>query len=382
MSGSRLLAWLLLAVNCIAVAGALTLGGKFGLVEIASLLIVLTASGVGTLIITRLGSHAVGWALLAVATGFSLGGILVTLVESMTPIPLTPYLAVAGNWSYALGVSGAALLLLFFPTGSLPTPRWRPLVWSVSVGALLMMAGSLVDPTSFDDFPVENPWALPADNQLPRIIGQAGVALLLIGIVGGVVSIVIRMRRGDETERRQLKFVMLAVVVAALGLGFVSITDSLAGGGLSDDMGNFIITLALTLIPVSMGLAIFRYRLYDIDRIISRTVSYTLVLGVLALVILGLVALLAAFLPSEDPLAVAIATLAAAALFNPLRRRVQAVVDRRFNRSRYDAERVLNGFAGSLQDCVDPDDVVTGWVDVVKTTMQPNAVGVWVKQGG
>jgi O-antigen/teichoic acid export membrane protein len=139
-------------------------------------------------------------------------------------------------------------------------------------------------------------------------------------------------------------------------------------------------TLVLTIgFPVSLGVSISRYRLYDIGRLVSRTVSYALVLGLLAVVVLGLVTLLATFLPSDDPLVVAVSTLAAAALFNPVRKRVQSVIDRRFNRSRYDAQRVIGSFAATLPDQVDPDEVVDGWVEVVGDTMQPSAVGFWVK---
>jgi hypothetical protein len=121
------------------------------------------------------------------------------------------------------------------------------------------------------------------------------------------------------------------------------------------------------------------YRLDEIDRIVSRTVSYALVVGVLGLVFFGVVTALTAWLSAESDLVVAGSTLAVAALFNPVRRRVQAWVDRRFNRSRYDAERVMDGFASSLRDRVDPEGVVDGWVGVVSDTMQPRSVAVWVR---
>ena len=129
--------------------------------------------------------------------------------------------------------------------------------------------------------------------------------------------------------------------------------------------------LAVAAIPISILFAVLRYRLYDIDRILSRTVSYVIVIGVLAGVyLLGLTAM-TNFLPSDSSLSVAASTLAVAALFNPLRRRVQAGVERRFNRSRYDAQQVMERFSGSLRQDLDPDTVVTGWVGVVSETMQP-----------
>jgi hypothetical protein len=139
------------------------------------------------------------------------------------------------------------------------------------------------------------------------------------------------------------------------------------------------IGLSILGIPIAATLAILRYRLYDIDRIISRTVSYAIVIATLgAVYALGLTGL-TSLLDSDSPLAVAAATLAAAALFNPLRRRVQAFVDHRFNRTKYDAERVMAGFTGSLRDEVDPRTVVGGWVDVVSETMRPVSDGVWLR---
>jgi len=132
--------------------------------------------------------------------------------------------------------------------------------------------------------------------------------------------------------------------------------------------------------PIAIGLAVLRYRLYEIDRIISRTVSYAVVVGLLGLVFFGVVTLLTSLLPAESDLVVAGSTLAVAALFNPVRRRVHAWVDRRFNRSRYDAQKVMDDFAGSLRDRVDPDGVVEGWVGAVSETMQPTTVAVWVRE--
>jgi len=134
-------------------------------------------------------------------------------------------------------------------------------------------------------------------------------------------------------------------------------------------------------LPVSIGVAVLRYHLYEIDRIVSRTVSYAVVVGVLAVVFFGVVTVLTSLLPAESDLAVAGSTLAVAALFNPVRRRVQAWVDRRFNRSRYDAQKVMDAFSGSLRDRVDPDGVVEGWVGAVSETMQPTTVGVWIRAG-
>jgi hypothetical protein len=154
-----------------------------------------------------------------------------------------------------------------------------------------------------------------------------------------------------------------------------------AGFNTTEQWEVIVVAGGLCAIPVAIVVAVLRYRLHDIDRLISRTVSYALVVGLLGLVFVGLVTLSTTVLPSDDPLVVAVATLTVAALFNPLRRRVQGFVDRRFNRSRYDAERVIEDFTGTLQDRADPELVVGGWVGVVEDLMEPQSVGVWVKRG-
>jgi hypothetical protein len=175
-----------------------------------------------------------------------------------------------------------------------------------------------------------------------------------------------------------LKWFLLACLsfVAALSTEFIF-------EGLGYPEAPFLVDLwidvSLISIPVAATLAILRYRLYDIDRIISRTVSYAIVIGLLALVYALGVTGLTTLLDTDSPLVVAASTLAAAALFNPLRRWVQRRVDHRFNRSRYDAERVMASFTGSLRDQVDPDQVLEGWVSVVNETMKPATAGVWVR---
>ena len=197
--------------------------------------------------------------------------------------------------------------------------------------------------------------------------------LLALSIIGASASLLIRWRASRGLERLQIKWLAIAASLVVLAL-------AVAGFNTQALWEIVLVAAALSLIPVAIGIAILRYRLFEIDRIISRTVSYGLVVGMLGLVALGLVTLLTGFLPSDDPLVVAVATLAVAALFNPLRKRVQLLVDRRFNRARYDSQRVIDDFAETLRDETDPDEVVDGWVGVVEDTVQPTTVGVWVKE--
>jgi hypothetical protein len=190
-----------------------------------------------------------------------------------------------------------------------------------------------------------------------------------------VLAMAMHAINGDPATRRQLAWPGAILVI---GIGAVAVVEAVVGEEARwlPVLANLVLALGL---PISIAVSITRYRLYEIDRLISRSVSYALVIGLLVGVYAGLVALLQVFVPSDNPLVVAASTLAVAALFNPVRKRIQDWVDRRFNRSRYDAERVMDSFASTLRDRVEVGDVVDGWVGVVSETMQPTAVGVWIR---
>jgi hypothetical protein len=174
------------------------------------------------------------------------------------------------------------------------------------------------------------------------------------------------------------------VAIVVLGLALIGLNVVIGTFGADDRVGTAIGTAASIImsvgIPVTIGIAITRYRLYEMDRLLSRTVTYAVVIVLLTAVYFGAIAVLTTVLPSDSPLAVAASTLAAAALFTPLRRRVQGWVDRRFNRSRYDTEKVMDRFTDGLRDEVDGDEMVRGWLSVVSQTMQPTFAGVWVRE--
>jgi hypothetical protein len=275
-----------------------------------------------------------------------------------------------GSWIGALLPVSLTALLLVFPDGQ-PPRGWRWLatvlvlvVALAVVGAVLLWGFPLAVLTDFDRLDLE-----------PRYLW---VDLAFIGgfasVLPATASLVTRYRRGDLIERQQIKWLLGAAVVFAsvfvLGNVFLD----------SGPVWEWLVSASMALIPIAVAIAVVRYRLYDIERIISRTVSYALVVGLLGLVVVGLIAGLAIFLPSDDPLVVAVATLVVFALFNPLRLRVQRVVDRRFNRSRYDAERVVEGFAYSLRERVDPERVVDGWISTVTQTMEPAEIAVWIRE--
>jgi hypothetical protein len=377
---------------------------------------VIASSILGLILIVRAGASGMGWLVLVIGLGgaiSSLGAAVPTGPDYMGWLPLLPVSSV--GWITFLGLTLAGLPLLF-PTGAPPSRRWRPVLWLL-IGLLAFAAlssafspelsvfcsdvipgqadcsvwessgdalaigncGPVVGPIGdgiecqvFLDNPIGISWVPALEDSIPGNI--AGVGLLMTAAVA-IVSLGVRMRRAGSQERLQIKAVFLALgavvaatTVDALLLEVFDITLP----------GYWIVELLMWLaIPVSIFLAINRFRLYEIDRLISRTVSYAVVVALL----LGTVAAVAAVVGTRfsDPLVVAGTTLAVAALFSPLRRRVQSVVDRRFNRSRYDAERVMSQFIGSLRDGVDLENIAGSWRAVVGETMQPSSVGVWIR---
>jgi hypothetical protein len=278
-----------------------------------------------------------------------------------------------GWWllQYAL----ALLLPLWFPTGRPVSPRWA-WVGRVGTGAIVIFLALWL----VQDIP-GNPIAISGvENPEESALGSVLLSVLLACVTAAVASLVVRYRRADDEERHQLKWLIWSVgSFALIGLLGLNALDTV-GNPLPEALDAIIWALLWAGIPVSVGAAIFKYRLYEIDRIVSRTVSYTVVVVLLAAVYVGGVTGLTSLLPDQSRLVVAATTLAVAALFNPVRRMVQDLVDRRFNRSRYDTQRVMDRFAGSLRDQVDSDEVVEGWVGVVSETMQPVSVSVWLRQ--
>jgi hypothetical protein len=269
-------------------------------------------------------------------------------------------------WVPAIGIIG--LLLLLFPDGRLPSVRWRPVLWGLLfvIGTLTITAFFL--PGLVQDRTVVNPWGVEAFEVFDT--GPAGrglVVLLILGIVLSALSVIFRYRSAGTLERFQLKWLMAAAVVSAISyilLFFV---------------GDMPIQLIFSLIPIAIWFAVRRHRLYEIDRVISRTVAYGLVVATLAAVYAGAVFVLQGLVKGGDSLVVAASTLVVAGIFNPVRRRTLARVDRFFNRSHYDAERVVNVFANELRNETDAERIVLGWTRVAAETMEPSAVGVWTR---
>ena len=283
-----------------------------------------------------------------------------------------------------LGLVLFGLAVLLFPDGRPPSPRWPWVLWAYAGIGLVWITWTLV--ITVGAITGHHP-QVDSAGQLFLLSGDdpaAGwwntaftvifllVALCLVASLAGQVA----SWRGSSGERRQqLKWLMagLAAVVAA------AVTDTVPG---PSPIGTACFLAGLLAFSLCVGVAVLRYRLFDIDRIISRTLAYAIVTGLLVGVYAGIVLLATEVLRSRSTVAVAVATLAAAALFNPVRRRVQTIVDRRFNRARYDADRIIAAFAARLQDAVDLDAVQADLASSVQQTLEPAHLSVWIQTGG
>lgn len=335
---------------------------------------------VGSLILYRTERNRVGWVMAAIGLSLFVGGVAANLADQGHLVASAVAGAVWLSWFVLLG-----LLMYWFPTGRAVTARWRYLGWlAVFLFAMTLgyvVAEDLCVESTQDgrcDIWVDNPIGIEGvPNPEYGAFSTLGYTALLVFVLLSAVSLVVRFIRARGVERLQLKWFAFAVVSL--------IVATLAQETLPDRfpipllVWDVLWGLAVVALPVAIGVSVMRYRLYEIDRIVSRTVTYVLVVGLLGSVFFGLVTLVTTLLPAESDLAVAASTLAVAALFTPVRRRVQIWIDRRFNRARYDAQRVMDTFAESLRDRVDQTDLSEGWRDVVADTMQPAAVGVWVR---
>jgi hypothetical protein len=294
-------------------------------------------------------------------------------------------LAIVGAWVgawywFALLALIFVFLPLLFPDGRLPSRRWTPVAVVVGIGAAAaVILGGLTETLSGQDveYQFDNPIGISGLGDLEELpfFWVLGV-FLAIGLIGAVASIAVRFRRSRGAERQQLKVFLYAVSASSLA---VVLGDFLQGSVIAD----LAFSLALVSLPTAIAIAVLRYRLYEIDRIISRTVSYALVVALVAAVYVAGVFLVQSIVHGDEPsdLAVAGSTLVAAALFLPLRRRVQEWVERRLNRSRYDATRTVEALGRRLRDQIQLSDLEGELQAVAASTMQPASIAVWLKEG-
>jgi hypothetical protein len=343
-------------------------------------------AGVGALIALRRPGNAVGWILLGIAISFAAGETALAYVtESSNPgrVPV----AWVGGWMPNVWFGLAVIFLpLLFPHGHLPSPRWRPVLWLGVADIVLGAGSSALAPGALElqsGIVIENP--LGVGGGVVRVAGTLGTVLGAVAVVLAAASVVVRLRHARGAERQQLKWFAYVGVLAAACL----VVAVLVGAVLGDPNEGFTVLATVAWLsglallglglPAATGIAILRHRLYDVDVVIRRTLVYGALSATLGATYLALV-LLIGLAVGESGFAVAVSTLAVAALFRPLRARIQAVVDRRFYRSRYDAERTLEAFGGRLRDELDLEALAADLRGVVRDTVQPAHVSLWLRR--
>jgi hypothetical protein len=355
----------------------LTLGAFVGPV-----LSLVSATTVGAVLASRRPGHPVGWLLLVLGLSLAWGGVAPAYAAYgllARPGALPAAHAVARNYSITVVTAQTALsfVLLLTPTGSLPSPRWR---WwarvTAAAAAILLVALAVASGPLDPQYQVlGGPFDVRGQSGALLVVNQLALAFTTLAVVAGAGSLVVRFRRATGVERLQLRWVAWAAALAVLGavvaLGGVAVAATA--------VVTWALSTCLAVLPLALGAAILRYRLYDLDHILSRTLTYgllTLLLGGgYAVVVLGLGQLLG----RDSSLVVAGATLAVAGVFQPARRRVQQVVDRRFNRRRHDTAQTIDAFGARLHQQIDLDTLSTELLAVVDQTMQPTRASLWLR---
>jgi hypothetical protein len=368
-----------------------------GVNAVWGLLLLAILSTMGALIVARRPGNRIGWSFVAAGLGLGLQAFatqyaIYALLTEPGSVPGAAWLAWISSWLTIPAIFSAfAALLLLFPTGRLLSARWRPVAWMVVGWIVGVAVGNIASPLE-SWLGVEAPVRLnKAAGQIMNIIGGLAWLLATLAIPAAAASLVVRFRRSRGQERQQLKW--LAYAAAMLGVGvlgreLVAILEQLGWvrSPSTRPVGAVLAGLAIlgvTALPVTAGIAILKYRLYEIDRIINRTLVYGLLTALLAAVYAGLVlsiGQLSGGIGTEPPSgAVAGATLAVAALFQPARRRIQQAVDRRFNRRKYNAAQTIQAFSTRLREQVDLDTLSSELLAVVNQTMEPTQVSFWLR---
>jgi hypothetical protein len=363
--------------------------------SLSLLLVLLAFPIVGLVIATRRRTSPIGWLLLVIGLGWGLvGGTSgyadYGLKHHPGSLPGADLVAAVGMgaWAIPVGIMGTFLLLLF-PTGHLPSRRWRPVAYAAAFTVAVSTVVSLLQPGPMtgSGYPsTSNPIGVES---LASVLKPARLIVLLLAVtmVASAASLVVRFRRAPAMERLQIKWLAAAAgVVAAIYLGDISVSAIVNRSTRTSpwlDLADDLVILGFGLVPVAIGIAVLRYRLFEIDTIIRKTLVYAVLVACLAGVYVGGVYAIDRVVRSvsgeSSTLAVAISTLAVALAFQPLRTRIMRVVDRRFYRTRYDTARTIDRFASRLRDRVDLDGVSAELLDVVHETLNPASTTLWLR---
>jgi hypothetical protein len=367
-----------------------TAGGVVGFAGLVAFAVAFAFTTVGALIASRRPENAIGWVfcvvgLVMLAEGFTESYANLALFARSGSLPGGLVAAWASAWLGGPGLLGIfAFLLLLFPDGRLPSRRWRPVAWvaAIAVTAVTLLhafrPGMLRD-SAFSS--VANPFGIEALGGFRDLLEFSGFLLMLGAVLASAVSLVVRFRHAGRLERQQIKW--FAYAGALLAAVFVAGPAFLWSSAFPGWVWFVAFFFAVAGMPVSAGIAILRYRLYDIDTIINRTLVYGTLTATLIALYFGTIVMLqrvfVALTGEKSTLAVVASTLAIAALFNPLRRRIQGFVDRRFYRRKYDAAKTLEGFSAKLRDETDLDALRGDLEGVVRESMQPAHVSLWLR---
>jgi hypothetical protein len=353
----------------------------------------MSLSTVGALIASRRTGNPIGWLFCASGLLFGVQAFageyaFYALFVAQSSLPAGVVSWWLASWVWVATTQLVLFLFLLFPDGRLPSPRWRIVAWLIACGILLDVAsfalvpGPLMESGTHGLAPVQNPFGFRSAVRFLDSVGSVSNPLLAVLVLAPIAALILRFRRSTGEERQQIKWVIYAVAMLTLAITVVSIWPDLDGS----IIGTVLFLTGFLAIPTSFGIAIFKYRLYDIDIIINQTLVYGSVTATLvALYFGGVVALQRLFVlltGEKSTLAVVASTLLIAALFNPLRRRVQALVDRRFYRRKYDAAKTLAAFNSRLREETDLDSLSDEVLGVVRETVQPAHASLWLRPSG
>jgi hypothetical protein len=345
-------------------------------------------STVGAIVASRRPENPVGWLLCLFALGesishFSSQYAIYALLAQPDSLPAGEAMAWVSSWLVFITIGFSVLYILLFPTGRLPSRRWRWVTWLTVAFVLVgVMLGAFSSGPVEGLGPIRNPLGIKGFSDVSHSIVFNMVALVLV--VAAAWSVFMRLRGAIGVERQQIKWFAYAAAATVMGLVLAYIIPDVIDVPLwFERIGHAIFLLLIPAIPISIGIAILKYRLYDIDLLINRTLVYgSLTATLVALYFGGIVVLQRIFVAltgETSTLAVVASTLAIAALFNPLRRRIQSFIDRRFYRRKYDARKTLEAFSSTLRDETDLEALNDGLVGVVRETMQPAHTSLWLR---
>jgi hypothetical protein len=354
----------------------------------AVVVLVISFSVVGALIVSHRPENTIGWIFCAAAlfqafSEFGLEYAFYALITSPGSLPLGAGMSWLAEWIWAPGLGLIlAFLPLLFPDGRPPSRRWRPVAWlgGLSIGLICVPASILI-------WPERGKTLLRGERTGEEmgpllVIEEIGFPIMLLAGLLAVISLFVRFRRASGDERQQIKWFAFAAAVTFI---WILVFEQLlsARGGVLETVAAVSSLILVPSIPVATGIAIFRYRLFDIDRIVNRALVYGLLTAVLVLVYIGSVValrgLIFGFTGRSSQITIVASTLLIAALFSPLRRGIQGFINSRFYRRKYDAAKTLEDFSGKLRDEVELDSLTGDLVAVVRETVQPTHVSLWLR---